>query len=544
MAREFKLEVLEAFTGGLNLRSDQFNLADNESPDMLNVVVDPRGGIRQRDGVDRLNTTALSADIEGIWGFHTDSGTNQIMVNYGTKVAYATSANFTDLTGITARTSGSRVYGITMNNVAYGVSRDQVSFKWDGSTASDLGTTLDGTTGNFPTAQYVAFWNNFAWVANTVESGTDYKYRVRWSNVNDPEKWTAADYVDIDKGEHGDYITGIVPMGDRLLVFKTNSVHAIFGWDSDSFQVVTLTHDVGSIALSSPASTTFGAFFWHATNGIYVYDGRQFTWVFDKLQPAIDDGRIDNLITNPPQLAWGNNKLYVSVDWTENGTTARRTLVYDPTLGGTVSHHANNSDWLMQRGEGGAWVSTDIDAAPLYAYRPPNAAPTVYGGCVANTGVLIDVEDPQNRTSDRYVGATEAHISSYFVTRWVSGRDPIVKKRWGRPRVVVSAEATVTLPVTIYKDYDKSEQSNSFDLSISGKVSQSRWDTAKWDDADSASAYFAEWDAVSSNLTANVQNLPTLGTGRSISMKVNGPSSDNHWEVNALAFTYTPRRLR
>jgi len=27
-------------------------------------------------------------------------------------------------------------------------------------------------------------------------------------------------------------------------------------------------------------------------------------------------------------------------------------------------------------------------------------------------------------------------------------------------------------------------------------------------------------------------------------MKVSGPSSDNHWEVNALAFTYTPRRLR
>ena len=59
MARQFKLEVLEAFTGGLNLRSDQFNLAENESPDLLNVVVDPRGGIRQRDGVDRLNTLSL-----------------------------------------------------------------------------------------------------------------------------------------------------------------------------------------------------------------------------------------------------------------------------------------------------------------------------------------------------------------------------------------------------------------------------------------------------------------------------------------------------
>ncbi len=39
-----------------------------------------------------------------------------VMVNYDTKVAHSASGDFTDLTGITARTAGSRVYGITMNN--------------------------------------------------------------------------------------------------------------------------------------------------------------------------------------------------------------------------------------------------------------------------------------------------------------------------------------------------------------------------------------------------------------------------------------------
>ena len=229
MPGQFKLETLESFTGGLNFRTDQFNLEENESPDLLNVLVDPRGGIRMRDGVDRRNTTALSADVQGIWALHTDSGTNQLMVNYSTKVAYSATSNFTDVTGITSRTDGSRVYGMTMNNVAYGVSYDQVSFKWDGSSAADLGVTLDGSAGNFPQAQYVAFWNNFAWAAYTYESGAGYKYRVRWSNANDPEKWSSTDFVDIDKGEHGDYITGLCPMGDRLLVFKSNSVYAISG---------------------------------------------------------------------------------------------------------------------------------------------------------------------------------------------------------------------------------------------------------------------------------------------------------------------------
>lgn len=520
---QFKLETLESFTGGLNLRSDQFNLADDESPDMLNVLVDPRGGIRQRDGVDRRNTTALSADVKGIWSFFTDSGTDAVMVNYGTKVAHSVSGNFTDLTGITARTAGSRVYGMTMNNIAYGVSYDQPSFRWNGTTAADLGTTF-GSSGNMPQAQYVAFWNNFAWVANTYESGTGYKYRVRWSNANDPETWATNNYVDIDKGEHGDYITGLCPMGDRLLVFKTNSTYAIFGFDSDSFQVVTVSSSVGSTPLSSPVTTPYGVFFWYANQGVYLYDGTNMVWLFPKIFPAVENGTLTD--TNPPQLAWGNNQLYVSVDWTVNSSTTRRTLVYDPTLGAQ-----------------GAWVTTDIDAGPLHAHRPPDSASTVLGGCVANTGVVIDVEDGQNRSTDRYA-TDDVHISSYFVTRWVTGKNPIVKKRWGRPRAVLSAENTLDLSVLLYKDYDKSAQTNTFTVGVTGKTSTSLWGTAKWDDADSTSPYYAAWDATSRDLTAEVKNLPTLGTARSVNMKVVGPTTNHHWEMNALAFTYTPRRLR
>jgi len=526
----FQLTALESFSGGLNFRSDQFNLAPNESPDMLNVVVDPRGGVRMRDGVDRRNTTALSADVKGIWSLHTEfSGTpyNAVVVNYGTKIAASPSINFTDLTGITARTDGSRVYGMTMNNVAYGVSYDKVSFKWDGASAAgaDLGTTLDGSAGNFPQAQYVTFWNNFAWAAYTYESATAHKTRVRWSNSNDPEKWTAADYVDIDVGERGDYITGLAPFGDRLLVFKSNSTYAIFGFDSDSFQVVNQSNSAGMIPLSSPAVSPNGVFFWSAEEGVYLYNGQQFVYLFNKLLPAIDDGRIT--FANPPQMAWGDNKLYVSHDWTEGGATTRRTLIYDPTIG-----------------EGGAWVTSDIDAGPLLSYRPPNERASVLAGCVANTGCLVDVQDEQNRTSDRYTGSTDVHITSHFVTPWLHGGDPITKKRWGKPRFITLAKSTITMPVDVYKNYDKSAPTGSFDVNVTGKTSTSLWDTAEWDDADPASAEYAAWDAEAVELVADVVRLPTLGTALAISLKVNGPSTNHHWEVNAMAFTYNPRRLR
>ena len=50
--------------------------------------------------------------------------------------------------------------------------------------------------------------------------------------------------MDIDVGERGDVITGLVPLADRLLIFKNNSVHALYGFDSDSFQLTALSREM------------------------------------------------------------------------------------------------------------------------------------------------------------------------------------------------------------------------------------------------------------------------------------------------------------
>ena len=521
--RDFQLAMLESFSGGLNFRADQFDLADDESPDLFNVTVDPRGGVQLRNGVIRRNATALSADIKGIWGFHTDGGTNRVMVNYGTKVAHSASGNFTDFANITARTDGSRVYGITFNNVTYGVSYDKVSFKWDGSTDADLGTTLNGSAGQFPQAQYVAQWNNHVWVGNTYEGG-DTKFRLRWSNLNEAEKWSAADYVDVDKGEAGDYITGIVPNGERLVVFKSNAIYAIYGFDSDSFQLVNITKTVGSIPLSSPVSTPFGVFFWHDRSGVHVLGQNGTAYVFEKLKPAIDDGRIT--FANPPQLAWANEKLYVTVDWTSDGSTTRRTFVYDPSLGKT-----------------GAWIMTDIDAGPLFAYHPPNTEHLLLGGCVTNTGRLIHIDDDDDRVFDKY-GTDEDNIPSHFVTPWMSTRNPVVKKRWGKPQMVTLAKSSLQMTVEVYKDYDFADYAKTFPVDITGRTSASVWGTATWQNPD-GSLGDGVWSSEDQSKVTDVKRLPTLGTARAISMKIIGPTATNSdWQVNAIGFTYVPRRMR
>ena len=57
------IERRDDFTGGLNLRADQFQLSNNESPDMMNVEIDPRGGLFSRGAFREINDTAVS----GTW---------------------------------------------------------------------------------------------------------------------------------------------------------------------------------------------------------------------------------------------------------------------------------------------------------------------------------------------------------------------------------------------------------------------------------------------------------------------------------------------
>ena len=74
----YRYDEKSDFKGGLNLRADQFNIAYNESPALLNVEVDPRGGVRRRDAITKVNSTALDNEIISLMT-HYEAGTNQVL---------------------------------------------------------------------------------------------------------------------------------------------------------------------------------------------------------------------------------------------------------------------------------------------------------------------------------------------------------------------------------------------------------------------------------------------------------------------------------
>jgi len=546
----------------LNLRADQFNIAENESPALLNVDVDPRGGVRRRDAVTKVNSTALDDDIVNLIS-HYEEGQNQVLA----AVATATETKLLWNDDVTGDFDGTVSYGgtdvqfdttqpprgVTFNGYTYIVNGKFLTstghttysvVRWSGADGSTALATpdIDGSDGHFPNARYTTTWAEYIWVAYTLESGTTHKNRVRWSKVNDAENWTAADYIDIDIGEDGDHITAIIPDADRLLVFKENSIYAIYGFSSDSFEVRNITRTAGCRDGSQPVAATAGIFFWYAEEGIYLLSYDALAWAFERIKPAMtyDVGQPALTLGTAPSLMWFDERLWVSVDYQSD----------DNVSGSNQNNRRNVFVWDPSLTETGAWMRHDINARSLLAYRP--TGDTHLG--IAATSVITDVAEfnrisklDQNADVDDYGAGSADEIVSYYQTGWFIGNRPTFPKRWGKTRTVLLADNNLRIYMYIYKDYDLSGWvSPAYYKDITGMDSPATWDT---DPSGSGDGVWdtSEWQAAGTSDRYLFARWPTVGTAQAISLRFKvSPSVSlrGKWGVTSIIGMYRTRRLR
>jgi len=549
-AEAYRYDEQADFTGGLNVRADQFNLADNESPDVLNVDVDPRGGVSRRDGITATNTTALGGHIRSLFA-HSSASYNQILAGVtsgsDSTLHYATTGNFTQITvgGPAVTMTGAQPpRAVTFNESTYIVNgslfdTDKSTVKFSGvAAASALTADIDGSDGHFPCARYTTTWGQFVWVGYTVESGTTYRNRVRFSKVNDAENWTATDYIDIDIGEDGDYITAVLPDADRLLVFKQNSVYAVYGFSRDSFEVRNVTRTAGCRDGSQPVASNAGVFFWYAEDGVYLLAYDSVVWAFERLKPKIDDTSIT--FNTAPSLMWFDERLWVSVDYTSGESVAgaaqtnrRNMFVWDPSLGPT-----------------GAWTRYDANGRSLLAYRPSGAthlgivAVSEWSGTAAFTRIA---KVNQNADVDLYDPSGSAvEIYSHYQTGWFSGNRPTFLKRWGKTRTVMLADNTMTVVMGIYKDYDLSSEAVNQSQTITGSASPASWDSDPSGDGNGVWGT-STWAAAAGTNIYTLFRWPTAGTAKAISLRFSvtpTPSARGKWGLTSVVGMYRTRRIR
>lgn len=662
-----KVENVQSFRGGLNLRSDPFELANDESPDLLNVDLDPRGGVEQRKGttlqpVTQANPNLLSSNqathelgigwtspinctiaqeaafpiqgnnclkvtctVAGICDATADSAVPVtastvytaflqmrsatiarnliVQINWFNSVgafisASSSASTVTTTTGYTTvaltatapvnatqatlmlrvqAAAVGEVFRFDCEQFAKGVNPNlwlnpttqnvldsevqsfvhfqtttlsqlvastsaglwwstvgtnqwtllgattptsAVQFKdklyvthhgagwsWDGATLTNLATgfndSLTAPVGTFlPTAKYIAAFQGSVWVANTKESGTVFANRVRFSHPNQPGDWRSFDFFDVDTGLDGDAITGLVPFGDRLLIFKRRSVYAVSGTGPDDFQVYPITQEVGAIDQRAIVNTDVGVFFFSWPEGVFLYDGDTVRRQSERIQPIIDQGNVPASAQGLIRLGWSNRRLWVSVPWRENAVDAAptvntRTYVLDPSLS-----------------KQGSWTVYGFGVGTMEVLTM--ASNLQFIGASPGQGFLLLLEDPTvDVPYDTLTTGQRRAVTAYYRTRWIDLGQPAIKKRWKRPDFVVhSLNAQAELPVQLYTDYDPIAIKKRFGLATSQDASVMLWGDV-WGET---------WDLDGQRSErSEVLRGASLGQARAVQLKINGP---------------------
>lgn len=522
------------FTGGLNLRADQFQLAENESPRMLNVDVDPRGGVFTRGGYLAINSTAVAS-----WNphrlFRFDGDTPTIMLSNAGKVLKSTGSNFSvlqytgsvDIAVTSGFGAGFAQWGKSLY-ISTGTSGEG-GYKYE--TANALATVLTASaptfqpyitpTGGFmPTAKLLAVHANKMFCANTIENSVAFPNRVRWSHDSLPEDWETDDYIDVEGGGNG--ITGLAVVAGQLVIFKPRGIFVLFGYDSTSFTIVELSNRLGISSPRSFAQSDVGVYFFSYPEGFQYYNGSSVKNIFNQLQPIIDLNFLD-VTTKPVDVSWVNNRVWWAVPYSESGVAATKAtvnFVYDPSINaaGTYTMFQSSDSFGLVGG-----------------INYENSAGTSLGlFCHANIGRVVTVDNFENQ-QDNLDGTTSNFVTRYR-TKWFDAGSYIQKKMFRRPDFVLKEpDSSTVITVDVYHNFDEAEgnQRRTFNLTLVPDTTALVWNTGLWDTD--------VWGAGAAS--AVVVTGSNLGLARCVQLEFIGQLG-KRWGINSIGYKFQSRRVK
>ena len=566
------------WTGGLNLRRNQFQLADNESPDMLNVDVDPRGGFATRKGWLRWNPDDI-ADLEAVtWkprnaAVHNLAGGDQIVYVVNDHKIYSAGADreFTALGTPVANAAphgadfaawGDYMYIVTgMFRPSYRrLQNDAVVTLGSAFSEVDAPTHL-----MMPQAEFVAGHGGYLFCAVTMESGVNHFARVRWSHPGKPDSWRQSDYIDIDSG--GGKITGIISFRDHLLIFKTNSLWALYGYNDESWQLIKVSTSIGCPCITAATRSEAAVFFFSSSDkgGLFSYTGESPTYLSENLRPAFEE----ILAYENVFVSWAGRRLWVAVPWSKDvGPTAdvSSAFVFDLNIG--------DGAWTMYRSSVGAIApvvdGSDINSKyPLAAFWSQNVAVMV---------VLDRIDDAYDSILEPAVLGTSAGaylttsadeeiaitgrdppgevFETYYRTRWLHAGWPDRKKSWRRPTFIVRhVPRDVDLIVEAFRDYNETTVHRSRTLRLRAE-GNSYWTETGFAEAETAGGFDwteggtddptgtgADWGPQQQG--SSMIRAGSMGLARSIQLRVRpSPTTLRRWGVDGIVAKIKMRRFR
>jgi hypothetical protein len=531
---------LSDFTGGLNFRADQFQLSTFESPDMLNVEIDPRGGIFSRGGMHQLNPTEISGTWEPHRLYSLQSSNPAILLANDVNAYWSTGGDFTKLqwdnAGTPTDVASTGPDGCCMAQwgdlmyISGGASNGAGGYTWKTGDTYAARLTASGTNPHawqstpepnefkIPSANHLMVHANKMFAAHTNEAGTEYKNRIRWSLENVPFNWNSNHYIDLNGG--GDGITGMAVVSGQLIIFKPNAIYVLFGYDTDSFQVVELTTTLGVLSHESICNTEEGVYFYSHNNGLYYYNGSSLTYLFDNLKPAIELNYINPTAHEKLNVSFIGRRVWIAAPFSRDSTVSEPTVnfVFDPSIRNGVYTQFQTADGF------GLTAGTNWSDSSNNDYRLL---------CHPTKGYILKV-DLYDEEQDNIDG-TPAPFVSYYKTRWFDGGTYLQKKMFRRPDFVIKESALPqNITVKVYHDFTEGEgnEAKVFDIVQTPPATGLIWGSGFWGE---------EWS--SGAISSTVKTGRNLGLARAVQLEFIGPPAQL-WGVNSIGYKYQARRVK
>jgi hypothetical protein len=593
MANRLEPVNLIDFTGGLNLRRNQFQLDANESPEMRNIAIDPLGGIYTRRGWDRYSKDIV--EPETTWDprrahlAQLSDGTDIIYIAANNKIfASNPDTTFSDI-GLIAEANPHMADFTSHGDDTYiACGRERQMAKRSGTNPPALLTLggagswnddyLNPTSNVAPAAECIEGHSGYLFAANLIEDGVTLPNRIRWSHPTSPEDWAQADFIDIEFG--GNYIAALMSYEDHLLIFKPDGIWALYGYDADSWQLVQKSSTVGSKSPQVVTRNEAAVFFYSASDrgGIYAYTGERPVEISEQLRYALETLIHPELIW----VGWVGRKLWVTLPWTYDGPTDDNVavFVFDPSVG-------ENGAWayfMSQASSLGPIVSgsnTDTQIRPLGVLRSPEvpcvvrleanerAADRIWEYAVwgfvdpaqsvnpTNPGFLVTGND-EEIALDGMPG--DQAFETVYRTPWITADWPSRKKSFRRPDFICRITGTDhNLQVRSFRDYEEMQAKRQHTLVVPagapvppdssappGQVA-AVWGRFRWNDG-------TKWNQPGTgppSLTqggqkqgASIRRGSSFGLCRALQLRVAGMTPAARWGIDAIVLKVVMRRFR
>lgn len=404
-----------------NLIDDnQCSRPDSSTLPLLNVHTNEIGSIIQRSGYTvysgQLTTTSYITGLFQYRKFDTSEFEIACGDNGTTKHIWdiSTPGSPSDIIGAATITSDSLYSFAVVNNILImtTIARD-TPLKWTGSgNVASLG-------GSPSSGKYCIEFFNYCFIANTSSNPE----RTYWSNLYDPETWTATDFY-----RSNDAVTGLGKIQDNLLIFTRRGITVVrYTGDSlNPFDFTQLDTNVGCASHHSIINAD-GYLHWISHDN-HVYK-------LDNYVPV----RVTELIpTTISEINSSSLSRCVSVDHRD----LKQIWFFYPKDSSSVNNFVIAYDYLNKQ----IFFYDGINANYAYNFQDSTGAIKTYFGDRTGRVYLTNVGD-----SD-YVGGTSTAINSYRYSKKFNLGLPNKAKRCRRFSSTVNSDSSALSTVSIIGD--------------------------------------------------------------------------------------------